>query len=272
MSAAETITTDMAGPLRRWSPAGALRAGGARLASYLVFLAVLLVLWLGAMRVFNIPTYLLPNPAQTLAALQQNLGRIGAAAAFTIGCTIAGMAVSVVVALVFAVLFTLSRTLNYAFGPLLIAIRTVPVIAVAPLLIMLWGRGKWNTIGVVAMLTFFQILLAAKRGFQSPSANVLEMMWSYGGTFWQTLIKIRAPFALPYIFTGLRLAANSAILSAMFAEWLSGAPGLGDFMLDAYAEQKFALMWAAILVSTTVAYLFFTLTVVLERAVEDWSA
>jgi NitT/TauT family transport system permease protein len=146
------------------------------------------------------------------------------------------------------------------------------VIAIAPLLIMVWGRGKWNTIGVVAMLTFFQILLAAKRGFQSPSANVLEMMRSYGGSFWQTLIKIRSPFAAPYIFTGLRLAANSAVLSAMFAEWLSGAPGLGDFMLDAYAEQKFALMWAAILVSTTVAYLFFTVTVMLERAVADWSA
>jgi NitT/TauT family transport system permease protein len=272
MSAVEATKSAGSVPRRRWSPAGALQAGRARLASYLVFLAVVLVLWLVAIRVFAIPAYLLPNPAQTLAAFDENLGRIAAAAAFTLGCTIAGMVVSVVVALAFAILFTLSRTLDHALSPLLIAVRTVPVIAIAPLLILLWGRGKWNTIGVVAMLTFFQILLAAKRGLSSPPANVLEMMSSCGGSFWQTLIKVRVPFAAPYIFTGLRLAANAAILSAMFAEWLSGAPGLGDFMLDAYAEQKFAVMWAAILVSTTVAYLFFTATVVLERAVADWSA
>jgi NitT/TauT family transport system permease protein len=182
------------------------------------------------------------------------------------------MVLSVAVALVFAVLFTLSLTLSRTLTPLLIAIRTVPVIAIAPLLIMMWGRGKWNTIGIVALLTFFQIMLAARRGFASPSANVLEMMRAYGGSFWQTLVKVRIPFALPYIFTGLRLAAHSAILSAMFAEWLSGAPGLGYLMLDAYAQQNFALMWAAIGVSTTVAYLFFTFTIVLERAVADWSA
>jgi ABC-type nitrate/sulfonate/bicarbonate transport system permease component len=257
---------------RRWSPAGALQVGAARMANYGVFLAVVLALWLAAIGLFRIPPYLLPNPAQTWAAFVANGGEIGAAAAFTVGCTIAGMSVSVVIAMALAVLFTLSRPLDKALTPLLIVVRTVPVIAIAPLLILIWGRGQWNTIGVVALLTFFQIMLAAKRGFQAPTANVMEMMRANGASFWQIMTKVRIPFAAPYIFTGLRLAAHSAILSAMFAEWLSGAPGLGNLMLDAYSQQQFALMWSAIIVSTTVAYLFFTVTIMLERAVADRSA
>jgi len=178
----------------------------------------------------------------------------------------------VVIALALAVLFILSPTLDRMLTPLLLIVRTVPVIAVAPLLVMLWGRAHWNSIGVVALLTFFQIMLAAKRGLQAPTAAIMEMMKANGASFWQTLVKVRIPFAAPYLFTGLRLAAHSAILSAMFAEWLSGAPGLGYLMLDAYSQQNFALMWSAILVSTTVAYLFFTVTIMLERAVADRSA
>jgi len=147
----------------------------------------------------------------------------------------------------------------------------VPMIAIAPLIILIFGRGPGNSIGMVALLTFFQIMLAAKRGFLSPSPNALEMMHTYGASFWQTQLKVRVPFAIPYIFTGLRIAAASAILCAMFAEWLSGAPGLGRLILDAYSTQDFPLMWATVLTSTFAAYMFFTLTLVVERVVLDWS-
>jgi len=136
---------------------------------------------------------------------------------------------------------------------------------------ILSARYRATTIGMVALLTFFQIMLAAKRGFLSPSANVLEMMHSYGASFWQTQLKVRMPFAVPYIFTGLRIASGSAILCAMFAEWLSGAPGLGLLILESYSVQNFPLMWATVLTSTTAAYLFFTLTLATERLVLDSS-
>jgi NitT/TauT family transport system permease protein len=181
------------------------------------------------------------------------------------------MAISVVVALVLALLFLASDTLNRALMPLIILIRTVPMIAIAPLIVLVFGRDKWNSIGMVALLTFFQIMLAAKKGFQAPSANMLEMMRTYGAGFAATVFKVRLPCALPFIFTGLQIAASSAILCAMFAEWLSGAPGLGTLMLDAYSTQNFALMWATLVASTTAAYLFLTLSMVAERAVLDWS-
>jgi len=238
-----------------------------RLVNYAAFLVILFLMWAAAIRLFSIPPYLLPGPEAALEALYANAGTIWAAARFTIGCTLAGMAISVTVAIALALAFLLSDGLSRALMPLIIVIRTVPMIAIAPLIIVIFGRGPWNSIGMVALLTFFQIMLGAKKGFTSPTRNTLEMMHTCGAGFWQTLIKVRVPFAIPYIFTGLRIASGSALLCAMFAEWLSGAPGLGALILNAYSAGNFTLMWATTLCSTTAAYLFFTFTIALERFV-----
>jgi NitT/TauT family transport system permease protein len=234
-------------------------------------LAVLAGVWQAAIWLFDIPAYLLPAPDAVITALADNAGRIGDAALYTIGCTVAGMALSVAVAIAFAVAFIASDLLGRALMPLMIAVRAVPMIAITPLIVIVFGRGPGNSIGMVALLTFFQIMLAARKGFTAPSANMLEMMHTYGAGFWQTQMKVRVPFAVPYIFTGLRIASGSAILCAMFAEWLSGVGGLGHLILDSYAEQQFALMWASVLTSMVASYLFLTLTIVIESWVMERS-
>jgi len=252
---------------RRRAGGGALQVTLERLVNYAAFLLVLFLVWHTAIWIFRIPPYLLPGPASVLTALWANGGLIAIAAWFTIACTLAGMAISVTVAIVLALAFLLSDSLSRALTPLIIVIRTVPMIAVAPLIIVIFGRGHWNSIGMVALLTFFQIMLGARKGFVSPTRNTLEMMRTCGAGFWQTLVKVRVPFAIPYIFTGLRIASGSALLCAMFAEWLSGAPGLGALILNSYSTENFPLMWATTLCSTTAAYLFFTFTIAAERLV-----
>lgn len=266
MTAAEATSRRPMIP-RRLAPDSVLRVTLERLVNYAAFLVVLFILWQAAIRVIAIPPYLLPSPSAALLALHDNLRLIGTAAARTVGCTLAGMAISATVAIALALAFLLSRSLDRALMPLVILIRTVPMIAVAPLIIVIFGRGAWNSIGMVALLTFFQIMLGAKKGFAAPTRNTLEMMRTCGAGFWQTLVKVRFPFAIPYIFTGLRIASGSALLCAMFAEWLSGAPGLGTLILNAYSTENFPLMWAATLSSTTAAYFFFTLTIAAERFV-----
>jgi NitT/TauT family transport system permease protein len=255
---------------RRWRKS-AWAAGAARLINFAVLLIVIGVVWQGAIWLFAVPPYLMPAPPAVLAALVANAALVRDAAAFTIGCTIAGMAISVVIALAFAVAFVASELLGRALMPLMIAVRAVPMIAITPLIVIIFGRGPGNSIGMVALLTFFQIMLAARKGFTAPSPNMLEMMRVYGADFWQIQMMIRMPFAVPYIFTGLRIASGSAILCAMFAEWLSGIGGLGHLILDAYAVQDFSLMWAAVLTSMIAAYLFLTVTIVAERLVMDRS-
>ncbi len=267
MTIAEQATVlTVAAPRRRWA-GSPIQVTVARLINYAAFLVILFLVWGAAIRLFSIPPYLLPEPQAALEALYANAGTIGAAARFTIGCTLAGMAISVTIAIALALAFLLSDGLSRALMPLIIVIRTVPMIAIAPLIIVIFGRGPWNSIGMVALLTFFQIMLGAKKGFTSPTRNTLEMMHTSGAGFWQTLIKVRVPFAIPYIFTGLRIVSGSALLCAMFAEWLSGAPGLGALILNAYSAENFTLMWATTLCSTTAAYLFFTFTIALERLV-----
>jgi ABC-type nitrate/sulfonate/bicarbonate transport system permease component len=251
--------------------AGAGKLAAQRIGTFLLLLLGLMLVWQAVVTVFGIPAYLLPPPHAALGALVNEAGKVGGAALFTIVCTIAGMLISVAIAIGLAISFIASEGLSRALMPLIIIIRTVPMIAIAPLIILIFGRGPGNTIGMVALLSFFQIMLAAKRGFLSPPFNTLEMMHTYGASFWQTQLKIRVPFAVPYIFTGLRIAASSAILCAMFAEWLSGAPGLGTLILDSYSTQNFPLMWATVLTSTCAAYLFFTATLAIERLVLDWS-
>jgi len=267
MSVAEAISGKSVPATRRRPAGGVVQVTLERLVNYAVFLVVLLLVWRAAVWILAIPPYLLPGPAAALMALYENARLIGASAAFTVGCTLAGMAISVTIAIALALAFLLSDGLSRALMPMIILIRTVPMIAVAPLVIIIFGRGPWNSIGMVALLTFFQIMLGAKKGFMSPTRNTLEMMHTYGGRFWQTLTKVRVPFAIPYIFTGLRIASGSALLCAMFAEWLSGAPGLGALILNSYSAENFPLMWATTLCSTTAAYLFFTLTIAAERLV-----
>ncbi len=250
-----------------WRSAGKLF--GQRLVNFALVLLAVAALWQLMVTFFAIPAYLLPPPAAAVAALGTHFAEVARAAIFTVVCTTTGMVISIAVAITLAVMFIASERASRALMPIIVLIRTIPMIAIAPLVILILGRGPAISIGMVALLTFFQIMLSAKRGFLAPSANVLEMMHSYGATFWQTQWKVRAPFAMPYIFTGLRIASGSAILCAMFAEWLSGAPGLGLLILDSYSVQNFPLMWATVLTSTTAAYLFFTLTLAAERLVHE---
>jgi NitT/TauT family transport system permease protein len=267
--------TDLAAPAPRPTGLAKLRGplatGARRLGSFAAVLAVLFVLWQAALSLFGIPAFLMPAPPAVAAAFAENLGAIGDATLFTLACTLAGMAVSVVLAIGFAIAFVALPRLAEALMPVILIVRAVPMIAVAPLIILIFGRGAGASIGIVALLTYFQIMLAAWKGFLSPSESALELMRAYGAGFWQTQMKVRMPFAVPFVFTGLRIAAGSAILCAMFAEWLSGAPGLGSLILDAYSMQRFAVMWAGVLTSATVAYCFLTFTIVVEQMVLDWS-
>lgn len=238
-----------------------------RMANFMACAALVCIAWAVIGRVFQIPDYVMPTPSEVGTALIRDAATIGAATWLTLWCTVIGIVVSVVIAAGLALIFMLSPLADRTVTPLLIGIRSIPIIAITPLIVVLFGRDKWNTIGMVALLTFFQVMLATKRGFDAPSKHMLELMRTCGATFWQTMLKVRVPSAIPFVFTGLRLAGSSAILCAMFAEWLSGSPGLGTLMLDAYSKQELGLMWAAVAVSTTLAYLFFTLTIALERAV-----
>jgi len=270
-AAAAAAATRLPRPAWRLPIGGALALVARRLSGYLAVIVVAALLWQGAVWHWRIPAYLLPGMAALAQAAQVHGLEIAQATGLTLQATLMGMLLATAIAVVLALAFMASSWLDAALMPLVIVIRTVPMIAIAPVLVLIFGRDRWNSIGMVALLSFFQIMLAARQGFESPSQHLRELFHCCGAGFWATLWRLRVPSALPHLFTGLRIASASALLSAMFAEWLSGTPGLGSAILDAHSKQDFATMWVAVLAGTTASYAFFTVTLALERVVQDWS-
>ena len=247
--------------------------GGRRLApilSGLIFIAIVVGLWKLVVTVFAIPAFMMPPPEAALAALRDNASAIGQAVFFTLRNAAAGLAVAFIIAMLLAAIFVSSRFTTRAVLPIVIGLRTAPVLAIAPILIMAFGRGIGTAIVVVVIVSFFPIMVNAMRGFTATPRSAMELMHVLGAGWFVTFAKVRLPFSVPFIFTGLRSAATSAMLSAMLAEWLSGAPGLGTLILDASSYRKSGLLWAGVVVSMVVAFAIFTLTTSLERRLTAW--
>jgi NitT/TauT family transport system permease protein len=228
-------------------------------------IAILVTLWAGAIAIFEVPPFVAPGPGAVWQAILGQSDRLFGALGFTLTGVAMGLALAIAIALSLGVIFTLSAPASRAFMPLVIGLRTVPVLAVAPLLIMIFGRGQGTTIATVVIVGFFPIMVNAMRGFRSVSPIVQELFHVAGANWWQLLIKARIPFALPFFFTGLRVATTSALLSAMLAEWLSGAPGIGRLIYDALGNRDMPLMFAAVVVSMATAFAIFGLATALER-------
>lgn len=231
---------------------------------------VLIALWKMVVVAFAMPAYLLPPPEAAWAAFQKDAVKIGLAIFHTVRNAAAGLFVAFVLAILLAAIFVSSQAVTRAVLPIVIMLRTAPVLAIAPILIMIFGRGIGTAIVVVVIVSFFPIMVNAMRGFSSTRKNALELMHVLGAGPVKTFVKVRLPFSLPYIFTGLRSAATSALLAAMLAEWLSGAPGLGTLILDAASYRQTALLWAAVVVSMVMAFAVFALTSVAERRFTSW--
>lgn len=235
------------------------------------FAAAAIAVWHLVVVGFAIPHFVMPTPGAAYAAFQENRGDIGAALAHTLRSAALGMLLATAIALLLAALFVTSDTATRAVLPIVIGLRTAPVLAIAPILILIFGRGVGTSIVVVVIVAFFPIMVNAMRGFRAARKNALELMHVCGASGLQTFLKVRFPFAVPYIFTGLRAASASALLSAMLAEWLSGAPGLGTLILDAASYRDLGLLWAAVVVSMIMAFSLFALAAGAERRLMSWA-
>jgi ABC-type nitrate/sulfonate/bicarbonate transport system permease component len=231
---------------------------------------ILLALWQGLISGLHIPAYLLPTPAAVLAAFIAERRTLLAATGFTMTGAALGLLLSTLLAILLAVAFNRSRTLERASLPLVIAFRSAPVPAVAPLAMLALGRGLSTSILVVTVVTFFPMLVNLSRGLAAAERNASELLHVCGASPWQILWYLRGPAALPFLFTGLRVGGANAILGAMLSEWLTGARGLGNLILDSGEMRETELLWAGVITSVVVALAMFWLTSAGERRVLRW--
>jgi ABC-type nitrate/sulfonate/bicarbonate transport system permease component len=232
--------------------------------------AIIVMVWQVAVIGFGVPAYIVPLPLAVTGAFVSGWGTIASHTGFTLLASGLGLAVSALFASAIAVAFSVNRTLEQTSMPIVLVFRATPVAAVAPLVTLFLGRGINTSIVVVTIISFFPILVNLMRGIAASDPNAAELLHVYGATQLQQMRLVRIPFALPYLFTGLRVSGTSAILGAMLSEWITGSPGLGKLILDSGEMRETEMLWASVLTSVIVALFVFWTTSAAEKALLRW--
>jgi NitT/TauT family transport system permease protein len=208
----------------------------------------------------------LVQPAQRNGPLLISV--LAQSALVTIQSAFVGFVIGTLLGLVLGTIFAHSTLLERSLVPYVVASQTIPILAIAPMVVV-WLRGGWWSVAfLAAYLCFFPVTINTLRGLRSPDPRAIELMKSYAASTWTTLWQVRFPSALPYIFTALKIAATTAIVGAIIGELPSGIrEGLGGAILNFnqyYAIQPHKL-WAVILFTALVGILFFITVTLVER-------
>ncbi|MCI8367756.1 MAG: ABC transporter permease [Eggerthellaceae bacterium] len=233
-------------------------------------LLVLLALWQGLAASGAVPGYMLPSPADVLAVFPEDGALLWGHTLVTLQEAAIGLAVGVAVGFAVAVVMDAFAVLRRAIYPLLVLSQTVPVVAIAPLLVLWLGYDIAPKIVLVALVTFFPIAVGLLQGFQSVDADEVNLMRSMGASRWQIFRFVKIPGALPEFFSGLRIAVAYAVVGAVISEWLGGFSGLGVYMTRVQKAFAFDKMFAVIFVVSAVSLLLMIVVSVAERRAMPW--
>jgi ABC-type nitrate/sulfonate/bicarbonate transport system permease component len=243
--------------IRRLLPAAILVAAG-------------LAVWQWAVTATGVRPQVLPSPLRVATEGWAHRADIWANTLPTLQVTAVGFTVSLLLGWVVAVAVDFSPWLRRALTPLLVASQTLPIIAIAPLLIIWFGFGLLPKVLVIALVTFFPIAVGLIEGFAATDRQATNLLRSMGASRWGRFRYVRLPGAMPSFFTALRIAITYAVTGAIFAEYVGATAGLGIFMNLQKNSFRTDLVLAAVLVTALLSITLFALTFVVERLVVPW--
>ena len=236
----------------------------------LLFLFILLVIWqAGAMGMDA--SYILPSPTQILVRMWELRGPLLTAhLPATLLCTGIGLAISIALGLLLAVLMDWSPTVEKMLYPLIVASQTIPTTALAPLFVLWFGYTIWSKVLVTVLITFFPIALTVFDGFRSAKTDMIDMLKTFGAGKKEIFLKLKLPAALPYFFSAIKMAIPLSIIGAAIGEWLGAQAGLGYFSRRMMTQLDGAGVFAPIVLLSVVAMLAVTLVSWVEKKIVTW--
>ncbi|MBJ3774622.1 ABC transporter permease [Acuticoccus mangrovi] len=233
----------------------------------LLFVALLIAIWQVSVDAFEIPPFLLPSPLAIVTLMYNEWGLIQMHALSTIGSIVSGYFAAVVFALSISALMIRFRVVEAIIMPIFVALQSVPKIAIAPLILVWVGAGMGSKILVVASIAFFPIVINTMAGFKQVDQGLTDVFRSVAANERQTLFMLRLPYAIPYIFAGLRIATTLSVLGAIVAEWLAASNGIGYLVLSGSFNFNTARSFAAVIVLAVIGTVFFTSMSWVERRI-----
>jgi NitT/TauT family transport system permease protein len=235
-----------------------------------VVIAALIVVWDLVIRLFAVPAFVIPTPASVAQALVKERGRLLENAIPTIVESLGGFLLGNVVAIAAAIAFVHSTLLERALYPVAVAVRTLPIVAIAPIFVLMLGNGYAPKIAIAALITFFPTLVNMVEGLESADPQAMELMHVLSASRSEAFRYVRWPSSLPYLFSAMRIASTSSVLGALVAEWIGTNKGLGYLIVLTTYDFRTALLYAAMVVTSAVALAFFFLVSVLEWLLIRW--
>jgi ABC-type nitrate/sulfonate/bicarbonate transport system permease component len=239
-----------------WRPVGVL----------ILFFAI----WEAVGRWGNIPAWLLPTPSRIVNAAMEVKSTFSEHLLSTLQLTFTGFLLGITFGLMIAIILHLLPGVREAVYPLLILSQNVPIIVLAPLLVIWFGFGILPKLIVITLVCFFPVAVATLDGFQQTAPELRLYMAMAGASKWQTFWKLEFPYALPSIFSGLKISATYSVMGAVISEWLGAKAGIGVFMTLASSSFRTDRVFVAIMAIMLFSLLFFWSIVLLEKLVVRW--
>jgi ABC-type nitrate/sulfonate/bicarbonate transport system permease component len=218
----------------------------------------------------NLESFLVPSPAEIATALWEERDLLADNAWVTLQEILLGFLCAVAAGVGFALLLHLSPTLRRALYPLIVVSQTIPILVIAPILVVWFGFGIGPKLAIVALICFFPIVVSTLDGLRSTDPEAAKMMRTLDASRAQILRRVEAPTALPHFFSGARIAIVIAPIGAVFGEWVGSNSGLGHLILQDNAQLETARLFAAVVVLSAIALALFALVALAERRVVRW--
>lgn len=232
--------------------------------------AGLLLIWQVGVTVFNVPTFMAPSPTAIAVAMYENAGTLWRNVQPTMLEASLGFVFGNLFAILLAIWFVHSPVAERAVYPIAVFIKAIPIIALAPILVLIFGNGLTPKIIIAALICFFPTLVNMVQGLKSASPAMLDLMRVLSASPNEVLWKVRIPASLPFLFAALRIAATSCVMGAIVAEWIGSTYGLGALIIDATFNFRSALLYATVVIAALLAVFLFSLVSFAESRIVRW--
>ena len=230
----------------------------------------LIALWALLVYGLKVPPFVAPSPQLVAVTLVTKFDVLMTNLLPTAIEAISGFLLGNLAAILIATAFVHKKSLEQAFFPVVVLINTIPVVAKAPILVLLLGNGMEPKIAIAALICFFPTLVNMVRGLESVNPQALELMRVLSASKTETFFKLRLLNALPYLFSALKIAASTAVIGAIVGEWIGSTTGIGALIIQSTYNFDSAMLYATVIVGSAFSVLFFLVITLIERLVVRW--
>jgi NitT/TauT family transport system permease protein len=243
----------------------------ADVAQPIVALAVFVALWEAICRVFHVPAFLVPPPSAIFVDTWKLIGQVSIHALATTQTTLLGFLASLIVSLPLAILLTASPAIANAIYPILVLTQSIPKVALAPILVVIFGSNELPRVVVTFLVAFFPLVLSIAAGITAVPPELIELGRACKASRWRALWRIRLPYAVPFIFSGLKAAITLSVVGAVVGEFVNADKGLGYLIVTSTAFFQVPLAWGALVLLSLIGIILFQAVVVVERVFFPWA-